>query len=82
MTNAAVTGSATRGGGRTSQLRYASGVVEVDITPATAIVALTQGDRSLLSPGATIFALAVPQDGGGANAVAIVAETNGAKPSM
>jgi hypothetical protein len=82
MTNAAVTGTAATTNGRTMRLKYATGEVEVDVTPKTAIVALTMGDRSLLVPGATVFVLAVPQDGGGLNAVAIVAETKGVKPPM
>jgi hypothetical protein len=82
MTNAAITGTAATANGRTMRLKYATGDVEVDVTPKTAIVALTMGDRSLLVPGATVFVLAVPQDGGGLNAVAIVAETRGVKPPM
>jgi hypothetical protein len=54
----------------------------VAVTRKTAIVELTMGDRSLLVPGATVMALVVPADGGGATAVAVVAETNGVKPPM
>jgi hypothetical protein len=43
---------------------------------------LTIGNRALLVPGATVFALAVPQEGGGATAVALVAETDGVEPPM
>jgi hypothetical protein len=68
MTNAAVTGSAATTNGRTMRLKYATGEVEVDMTSKTAIVTLTAGDRSLG------FVLAVPQDGGGLNAVSIVAD--------
>jgi hypothetical protein len=82
MTNAAVTGTAATTNGRTMRLKYATGEVEVDVTPKTVIVGLTAGDRSLLVPGAAVFALAVPQDGGGLNAVAIIAETKGIKPPM
>jgi hypothetical protein len=82
MTNAAVTGAVRKGKGGTLALKYAGGTVDVDVTRKTAIVALTAGDRSLLVPGATVFALAVPQAGGAANAVAIVAETKGVKPPM
>jgi hypothetical protein len=82
MTNAAITGTAATANGRTMRLKYATGEVEVDVTPKTAIVALTMGDRSLLVPGATVFVLAIPQDGGGLNAVAIIAETKGVKPPM
>jgi hypothetical protein len=82
MTNAAVTGAVRKGKGGTFSLKYAGGTVDVDVTRKTAIVALTAGDRSLLVPGATVFALAVPQAGGAPNAVAIVAETKGVKPPM
>jgi hypothetical protein len=82
MTNAAVTGTARKGRGRTLELKYAGGAVEVDVTRKTAIVALTAGDRALLVPGASVFALAVPQDNGVPSAVAIIAETKGVKPPM
>ena len=82
MTNAAVTGTVAKGAGRTLSLKYAGGTVEVDVTPKTAIVALTVGDPSLLVRGATVFALAVAQADGAPNAVAIVAETKGVKPPM
>lgn len=82
MTNAAVTGTVAKGNGRTLSLKYADGTVDVDVTPRTVIVALTAGDRSLLVRGATVFALAVSDANGAANAVAIVAETKGVKPPM
>jgi len=82
MTNGAVTGNTSGGSGRTLHVTYAAGETDVAITPKTVIVALTLGDRSLLVPGAAVFALAIPQEGGNANAVAIVAETQGVKPPM
>ena len=82
MTNAAVTGAARKGKSGTLSLKYAGGAVDVDVTRKTKIVGLTAGDRSLLAPGATVFALAVPQAGGTPSAVAIVAETKGVKPPM
>jgi hypothetical protein len=57
-------------------------VVDVEITHKTAIVAFTQGDRTLLVPGASVFVLAVPQTDDTAAAVAIVVETRGVKPPM
>jgi hypothetical protein len=85
MTNAAVTGMTGRKG-RTLHLKYqangAGGEVDVEVTRKTAIVALLPGDRSLLVPGAFVFALAAPQPGGGANAIAVIAETHGVKPPM
>jgi hypothetical protein len=82
MTNGAVTGNTSGAGGRTLQVKYADGETDVDVTPKTAIVALTQGNRELLKPGATVFVLAIPQQDGGAAAVAVIAESNGVKPPM
>ena len=82
MTNGAVTGNTAARRGRTLKVKYAGGETDVDVTRKTDIVALTPGDRSLLVPGTTVFALAVPGEGGRGNAVAIVAETNGVKPPM
>jgi hypothetical protein len=86
MTNAAVTGTTGRRSRRTLSLRYGTGAapgeVEVDLTRKTQIVALTQGDRSLLVPGAAVFALAIPAEAGPAAAIAVVAETEGVEPPM
>jgi hypothetical protein len=82
MTNGAVTGNTSGAGGRTLRVKYKDGETDVDVTAKTAIVALTLGDRALLKPGTTVFALAIPQPGGGANALAIIAETKGVKPPM
>jgi len=83
MTNGAVTGSTSGRRGRTLHVKYADGETDVDVTPKTAIVALTQGNRELLKPGAAVFALALPsQDGGTGAAIAVIAETNGVKPPM
>ena len=89
MTNAAVTGTVRSRGGRTLELKYtkggehnAAGQIEVRVTRATKIVAFVPGSRSLLVPGAAVFALAIPAKDGGANALGIVAETHGVKPPM
>jgi hypothetical protein len=82
MTNGAVTGNVAGTLGPKLRVKYKDGETEIDVTPRTAIVALTIGDRALLKPGATVFALAIPQPGGGASAVAIIAETKGVKPPM
>jgi hypothetical protein len=82
MTNAAVTGMVGTTNRRTMHLKYATGELEVDITPQTVIVGLTAGDRALLVPGAAVLALAVLQEGGGTSAGAIIAETRGLKPPM
>jgi hypothetical protein len=89
MTNAAVTGMAAERNGHVLHLKYSTnqgaamgGVIDVEITKKTAIVAFTPGDQKLLVPGAHVFALAVPQADGSAAAVAVVAETHGVKPPM
>jgi hypothetical protein len=83
MTNGAVTGNTSGKAGRTLRVKYAGGETDVDVTRKTAIVALTQGNRELLKPGATVFALALPPQGSGtATAIAVIAETNGVKPPM
>ena len=82
MTNGAVTGNTKDRGGRTLHVTYAGGETDVDVTSKTAIVALLPGNRELLKPGATVFALAIPQQGGTPVAVALIAETNGVKPPM
>ena len=82
MTNGAVTGNTKGARGRTLRVTYAGGETDVDVTPKTAIVALAPGSRELLKPGASVFALVIPQQGGGPVAVAVIAETNGVKPPM
>ena len=82
MTNAAVTGTSKAKDGETLNLTYQGGSVDVMVTPQTKIVAFGPGDVSLLKPGASVFALAVPGQNGSAMAVAVVAETNGVKPPM
>jgi len=81
MTNGAATGIVAKGRGGTMNVRHAGGTVEIAVTRQTEIVALTQGSRALLVPGATVMALAAPGDGG-PTAVAIIAETNGVKPPL
>jgi hypothetical protein len=82
MTNGAATGAVAKGRGGTLKVNYAGGSVDVDVTRRTEIVALTMGSRALLVPGAAVMARAAPADGGGAIAVAVIAETNGVKPPM
>jgi hypothetical protein len=63
MTNATVSGMSKAGGERTLQLKYQGGEQTVVVPPDTPIVRLAPGDRSLLKPGAHVFALAAEQDG-------------------
>jgi len=82
MTNAAVTGSAASKDGRRLTLTYTGGSIDVEVTADTRIVGFIPGSPDLLTPGATVFVLAVPGPDGSAMAVAVVAETNGVAPPM
>src|SRR5688572_31899588 len=64
MTNGAATGIIAKGRNGTLNVRHAGGTVEIAVTRKTEIVALTTGSRALLVPGATVFALVQPIDGG------------------
>ena len=81
MTNGAATGIVAKGRNGTLNVRHAGGNVEIEITGKTEIVGLTMGSRALLVPGATVFALAQPVDGG-ALAVAVIAETPSTAPAF
>lgn len=83
MTNGAVTGNVAAGGGRSLTVTYAGGSQEIELTPRTVVVGLTAGDRSLLVPGAAVFALAAQGESDAPTpAVAVIAETRGVKPPM
>ena len=64
MTNATVSGMGGAGGARTLTLSYPGGKETVVVPPGVPIVKLAPGDRSLLSPGAHVFAIATAQSGG------------------
>ena len=81
MTNGAATGIVAKGRNGTLNVRYQGSSVEIDVTRETQIVGLTMGSRALLVPGATVFALAQPIDGG-ALAVAVIAETPSETPAF
>ncbi|HET6438962.1 MAG TPA: hypothetical protein VFG59_12920 [Anaeromyxobacter sp.] len=64
MTNATVAANKAKGGARTLTLKYAGGEQTVVVPPDVPIVRLAPGDRSLLVPGAHVFAIANRQDDG------------------
>lgn len=83
MTNGAVTGDTSSSNGRRLRVKHMDGETELEVTPQTVIVGLIAGDRALLVPGAAVFVLALPAEGGGTpTAVAVLAETKGVKPPM
>jgi hypothetical protein len=63
MTNATVSGVKASGGERTLKLSYQGGEQTVVVPSGIPIVKLAPGDRSLLKPGAHVFAIATEQDG-------------------
>lgn len=82
MTNATVSGTAAAGDGRKLVLSYEGGETEVLIEPQTDIVALVDGDRSLLVPGAAVFVLGQLGADGSFTPFAIIAEKDGVEPPM
>ncbi|HET6413902.1 MAG TPA: hypothetical protein VFG53_17725 [Anaeromyxobacter sp.] len=64
MTNATVTSSEKAGGERTLTLKYQGGEQTVVVPPGIPIVKLLPGDRSLLVPGAHVFAVATAGEDG------------------
>lgn len=81
MTNATVQGTRTAGGARTLALRYGGGKQTVVVPAGVPIVRITAGDRSLLVPGAHVFAIAARQDGR-LVAQRLVVGTGGVVPPM
>ncbi len=63
MTNATVAGVKRSGKERTLKLSYQGGEQTVVVPSGIPIVRLAPGDRSLLKPGAHVFAIATEQDG-------------------
>lgn len=63
MTNATVSGMKKSGGERTLKLQYPGGEQTVLVPSGIPIVKLAPGDRSMLKPGAHVFAIASEQGG-------------------
>lgn len=82
MTNGAVSGMAKSHHGRTLTITYKGGTQEITVDPKTPIVALVEGDKSLLKPGAAIVLFGVSGPDNAVIARAITAEKNGVKPPM
>jgi hypothetical protein len=63
MTNGTVAKVKRSGGERTLQVQYQGGEQTVVVPSGVPVVRLAPGDRSLLKPGAHVFAIATEQDG-------------------
>ncbi len=80
MTNATVDGVAEATGGRTLHLSYPGGEQTIQVDAGVPILSLTQGDRTLLVPGAAVTVRAVRGAGGILSSVSIQAQKGGVKP--
>ncbi len=82
MTNATVSGISSAPQGATFKVTYKGTESEYVVDPDTPILAYTQGDASLLKPGAAVFVIALKQPDGKLVSTNVTAETNGIKPPM
>jgi len=82
MTNATV-GTVTKAPeGEVVHVKFKGGEAAYSIGPDVPILAPAPGDRSLLKPGAAVFAFGRKNPGGGLTAAAVYVEKNGIKPPM
>ncbi len=82
MTNATVSGTKSAGGTRTLTLTYPGGQQTVVVPPRIPIVQLEPGDRSLLVPGAHVFAVAQRAADGSLVAQRVAVGKGGVVPPM
>jgi len=82
MTNATVASSARVGGGARLLLRYAGGQQTLLVPPGTPVVRLQPGDRSRLTPGAHVFAVASREADGSLFARRVYVGADGVRPPM
>jgi hypothetical protein len=82
MTNATVTGTAAATKGQVLTVNYKGTTSDYIVDPDCPVFGYTQGDASLLKPGATIFAVAQKAADGSLTASRITAEKDGVKPPM
>ncbi|KMO43733.1 hypothetical protein VQ03_06550 [Methylobacterium tarhaniae] len=81
MTNGTVAGGSSVGGGRTLTVSYKGQSLAVAVRPGTPIVMLEPADRTVLVPGAKVFASAV-RDGERLDARSISVGKDGLTPPM
>ena len=80
MTNATVAEVAIDPVGHILRLAYPSGTQAIEIDPATRIVALVPGDRSLLKPGAAVVVRTIKAGDGSVTVRSVQVEKDGVKP--
>ncbi len=82
MTNADVAGVVSAAGGEELTLKYKGGEKVLVVPPGTPVVAPGKPDRSLLKPGAHVFALAAKQPDGNYDVIRISVGKDGLVPPM
>jgi len=82
MTNATVAGIAGAGTGQTLKVNYKGSESEYVVDAACPVFGYTQGDPSLLKPGAAVFVIALKKADGSLTAARLTAEKDGIKPPM
>ena len=80
MTNATVAGIAGAGTGQTLKVSYKGSESEYVIDADCPVFGYTQGDPSLLKPGAAVFVIALKKPDGSLTASRLTAEKDGIKP--
>ncbi|HYA46732.1 MAG TPA: hypothetical protein VEF92_04185 [Burkholderiales bacterium] len=81
MTNSTVAKIAQVPSGRELTLEYPGGTQKVFVPEGVPMFTTVPGDRSLLVPGATIFAMARPGPGGQLAAAGVTVSKDGVKPA-
>jgi len=82
MTNATVAGIAGAANGQTLKVSYKGSESEYVIDADCPVFGYTQGDASLLKPGASVFVIALKKPDGSLTAQRLTAEKDGIKPPM
>lgn len=83
MTNGTVAANSSKAGGQKLTISYNNGKQsEISVPPGAPVVRLTPGQRSELTPGAKIFALASEGNGSTLTAKSIAVGKNGLMPPM
>ena len=82
MTNATVGTVSQSPEGGVIHVNYKGGESEYTVGPEVPVLAYVAGDRGLLKPGATVFAIAEKKPDGTLTTGRVTAEKNGVKPPM
>jgi hypothetical protein len=82
MTNATVTGTAAEAKDQLLTVSFKGHTSEFIVDPDCPVLGYTQGDPSLLKPGAAVFVVASKAADGSLTAARVTAEKDGVKPPM